>query len=126
MNLAHVDLWLDRAADAMADFRRAQPLLEQQAKLHPNDPVVQSKLGLVYVHLQDQAHGFSHLQAALALAPKDSEAMGALAEAYETLGDRRKAIAWLRKAISAGESRENIRRDATLHRVLEDPSFEPR
>jgi eukaryotic-like serine/threonine-protein kinase len=126
LNLVHAYAWLNRSADAEACYRRALPLLEQQATLHPDNPTIQSKLGLTYVHLKDRARGFSHLEAAVALAPKDGVPMADTAEAYEVTGDRPNALAWLHKALAAGETAENIQNDPVLHRVMADPTLRPR
>lgn len=125
-NLARTYLWLGRTADAQAAFGRALPLVEREGELHPADPTVQARLGLAYVRTRDRSRAFSHLRAAGALAPKDPEVLSAMAEAYESVGDRRNAIVWLRNAVAAGQSMENLKNDPVLHRVVEDPSFQPK
>jgi len=122
-NLARAYLWLGRPADAQAAYRRALPLTEREVGLHPADPGLQARLGLAYIRDQDRTRAFSHVRAALALAPKDPEVISAMAEVYETVGERRDAIVWLRNAVAAGQLLDNLKNDPVLHRVVEDPDF---
>jgi serine/threonine-protein kinase len=124
--LANAYLWLGRSTDAKDCYRRALPIIEKDASLHPTDAGLQARLGLAYIRNQDRTRASSHIRAALALAPKDPEVLSAMAEVYEIVGERREAIVWLRKAVAAGQSMDNLYNDTVLHKVVEDPTFSPK
>jgi len=123
INLANAYTWLDRTNDAVADFRRALPLLEDTVKLHPQDPTIQSSLGIVYAKLQEPSKAITHLETAVALAPTDGAVLARMAEAYESLGDRPKALGWISKAIANGQTIDDLRDDPGVRKILDDPSF---
>ena len=123
INLANAYTWLDKNTDALADFRRALPLLEEAVQLHPQDPNIQSSLGIVYGKLQEPSRAIAHLETAVALAPTDGEVLARMGEAYESLGDRPKALGWLAKAVANGQTLESLREDPGVRKVLDDPNF---
>ncbi|HTA69377.1 MAG TPA: protein kinase [Bryobacteraceae bacterium] len=124
INLANADTWLDKTNDALAAFRRALPLLEDAVKLHPQDPTIQSSLGIVYAKLQEPSQAIAHLETAVALAPTDGAVLARMAEAYESLGDRPKALGWISKAIANGQTIDDLRDDPGVRKILDDPNFQ--
>jgi Flp pilus assembly protein TadD len=116
-------LWLGRAAGAQTCYRRALPLIAQEAARHPSDADLQARLGLAYVRNQERARTFSNARAARALAHQDPRVISAMAEIYESIVERRDAIVWLRKAVAAGQSAENLKNDPILHRNAGRPEF---
>ncbi len=123
INLANAYTWLDRTNDAVADFRHALPLLEDAVKLHPQDPTIQSSLGIVYAKLQEPSKAITHLETAVALAPTDGAVLARMAEAYESMGDRPKALEWISKAIANGQTIDDLRDDPGVRKILDDPNF---
>jgi serine/threonine protein kinase/tetratricopeptide (TPR) repeat protein len=125
INLANAYTWLVKANDAAEGFRRALPLLEDAVKLHPQDPTIQSSLGIVYAKLQEPSKAIAHLETAVALAPMDGAVLARMAEAYESLGDRPKALGWIYKAIANGQAIDDLRDDPGVRKILDDPNFRP-
>ncbi len=123
INLANAYFWLNKSNDAAADFRRALPLLEDAVKLHPQDPTIQSSIGIVYAKLQEPSKAIAHLETAVALAPTDGAVLARMAEAYESLGDRQKALGWISKALANGQTIDDIRDDPGVRNILNDPNF---
>lgn len=123
INLANAYFWLNKSNDAAADFRRALPLLEDAVKLHPQDPTIQSSIGIVYAKLQEPSKAIAHLETAVALAPTDGAVLARMAEAYESLGDRPKALGWLSKALANGQTIDDLRDDPGVRNILDDPNF---
>ena len=66
-----------------------------------------------------------HLEASLALAPKDPNVLERAAGTYEAIGDRVRAIDFLTRAVSAGDSMEDVKRNPELRAVVADPNFKP-
>jgi serine/threonine-protein kinase len=124
-NLELADLWLGRDDEAVAARRRELPLLEETAKLRPQDAGVQSSLGLLYAQLGQRDKANPRLQTAAALAPKDSSVMSSIGEAYEALGERGKAIEWIAKALETGYSFDTLKQSPGVRAILTDPNFKP-
>lgn len=95
--------------------------LEVDVKLKPRDADAQSTLAIVYAHdgLRDKA--VRHVQTALALAPTDPAVLSNIADAYESLGQRREALAYLNQAFRKGLTREDAEGDPWLQAVVKEP-----
>ncbi len=92
-------------------------------KLSPQDATLQSALGVLYAKLQDRSNALTHLDTAVALSPKDSSVLARAAKAYETLGERPKALEWTAKALANGYALDSLKNDPVLHKLLDDPRF---
>ncbi len=123
MNIASAERWLGHGQKVMDAYARALPLVQDLATRQPQDPLIQSTLGLLYARFQQRDKAIPRLEAGVALAPKDPGVLERTAGAYEALGDRRAAIQWLARAIKAGGVIEQIEHNPELRAVLADPNF---
>jgi eukaryotic-like serine/threonine-protein kinase len=123
LNLALANRLLDRTDQVKAANERALPLLEETAKVRPQDATVQSALGLLYANLGKPEQAIPRMEAALALAPEDASVMERVGEAYEALGDRRKAIDLVTNSLKAGYSFESLKQSPGVRALLTDPNF---
>jgi serine/threonine-protein kinase len=64
-----------------------------------------------------------NIQEALKSKPNDNEFLFRAAQIYALAGDRTKALAYVRRAVQEGYSREELRRDLTLSILKDDPQF---
>ncbi len=71
----------------LADLQRAREVLEEAIRLDPGQPMAHVARGLLMNELDRYAEARESLEAALRLAPDDLDALAALAEAEEGLGD---------------------------------------
>jgi len=62
------------------------------------------------------------MRTALALSPNDPRVLDLGADTYEKLGDRKKAVELLVKAIRAGYTKEQLIADPELQDALSDPA----
>jgi len=69
----------------------------------------------------DQA--LSDIQEVLKAKPNDNELLFRAAQIYALAGHRGEALAYLRRAVQEGYSREELRRDLTLSILKDDPQF---
>ncbi len=81
----------------MAD-KQADALLDELKK-KPNDPDVLTKLGDLYVAVQQPNKGQEYYQQALSVRPSDPNALTQLATSYYYQGDADKAIVTLQRAL---------------------------
>jgi serine/threonine-protein kinase len=122
-NLLQCYRWLNqpqKAADAAA---RTTQLLESLVRSKPQDPEVQSALGMLYAAQKQPDKAVPHIEAALALGPKDNRVLGDAGEAYESMGNRTLALRYLQESLKAGETLDGLRSRPSLQTVLNDPSF---
>ncbi|HEY0703936.1 MAG TPA: protein kinase [Candidatus Acidoferrales bacterium] len=115
--------WLgqkDKAANAAA---RTTSLLEALVQSKPQDPEIQSALGLLYAMQKNRDKAAPRIEAALALGPQDERVLEDAGEAYERLGDRPRALRYLQESIKAGGSVEGLSARPGLQEVLKDTSF---
>jgi len=125
MNLGLARRWLGQDEGAIQAYTRSLPLLEDMAKRQPQDPSTQSALGGVYARLHQPDKARPRLEAALALAPKDTSVLERAAGANEVMGDRAQAIAFATRALEAGSTLEDLQQNPELRGVLADPRFKP-
>jgi eukaryotic-like serine/threonine-protein kinase len=104
---------------------KEQALLEQAAQSSPRDAAVQYNLGAIYARKKQTEKALSCAQASMALAPDDPSALAGVGEIYERLGDRKKALESIEKALEKGYSLQALKDDPTFQSLLSDPKFRP-
>jgi tetratricopeptide (TPR) repeat protein len=99
-------------------------LLEKTAQLKSEDASVQSELGLLYSQLRLRDKAVPHLEAALALSPNTGRILADVGEAYENLGERRKALRYIGQALQNGWTLDDLQRNPDLRSLLLDNRFQ--
>ena len=122
-NLLAAYQWLKDDEKARPVRAKTQSLLEEYAALNSQEASVQSTLGSFYAedHLREKA--LAHADAALALAPTDAWVLADLAETYEHLGDRKRAIQYAHDSLKNGYTLTDLQRRPGLLGLLADPGF---
>jgi serine/threonine protein kinase/tetratricopeptide (TPR) repeat protein len=123
MNLLLNERWLKDEANASQTREKAQSLLEAFLSEHPQDATAQSWLAV----LQSEAHlrkkSQEHLEAALAISPNDPLVLANVAETYENLGDRARALDYASASLKSGFMMSDLQSRPGLEQVLSDKSF---
>ena len=122
-NLVLAYEWLKDKDNAEAARKRMLALLEQTAKMKPDDAAAQARLAAVYAHYGLGQQAESRIQTALALAPDDAGVLVDVATAYELLGKRSQAISEMQKAVQKGFALDQLRGDPELTALLSDSKF---
>jgi eukaryotic-like serine/threonine-protein kinase len=112
------DAGLARARD------KELPLLEQAAQSNPRDAGIQSRLALLYAQEKLREKALARVQTSLALAPDDPDVLENVGEAYETVGDRGRAIQYIEKSLQKGYSLEALKNTPGLKSLLSDPNLQ--
>jgi tetratricopeptide (TPR) repeat protein len=121
-NLAYVLSWsAPDSAEADEAFAKAIELAEKARRQDPRDAWVNSDLALYYAKTGQPGLARQRLETAVALAPDTGEILAAAAEAWEVMGERDNAIDLARQALAAGYTQQQLRRNAELAELVEDP-----
>jgi predicted Zn-dependent protease len=103
-----------------------QQLLERYVFVNSQDGPAQSTLGTLYAHDKLREQALTHSKAALALAPKNPTVLADIAQTYDDLGDRKRAIQYAKESLKNGYTLTDLQRQPALQQLLADPSFRPR
>ncbi len=123
-NLADALYWMPgQRTEATAAYRNASLLSRSQLEVNPRDATTMAYLAEYSAKLDDSKEALNNIRLALTLAPDDPDVMVRAALVYYHLGDRNTALAWLRKAVEAGESRQNIRDTPDFSGLGDDADF---
>jgi tetratricopeptide (TPR) repeat protein len=108
---------------AAAAYRKAIELGEQARAKSPQNPELLIALADYYASLKNPNQSLVLIRQALALAPDDSSIEYVAGAAYETLGQRSKAIPLIARAVARGERVYEFKRNPQLAGLRSDPSF---
>lgn len=125
-NLQLAYTWLKDEEKIPPVRARTLSLLEQYALLNPREAPVQSMLSMLYAEDKQREKALSHATAALALAPKDAGILADIAETYDEIGDRQRAIRYVQGSLKNGYTLTDLQQRPVLLGLLADPSFRPR
>jgi serine/threonine-protein kinase len=109
---------------ARAAYDQTAKLAMEQLRVNPHDPTVLIRLADAYSMLDQPQRAREVLQRALALAPESVDNMFQAAAIYEQLGDRKRALEWVAKAIKGGYSRDLIEKTPSLAQLRLDKRFQ--
>jgi tetratricopeptide (TPR) repeat protein len=123
-NLASMYLWTPGSeAKARAAYARCAALGEDARKVNARDPSLFARLATCYAHLGEA----DKARAAAADAEKAGTLTGnirlMLAQAFEQLGDRAQALAYVKAAMASGVSREEVESTRSLDALRKDPAY---
>ncbi len=125
-NLQLAFTWLKDDEKARAARSKTLSLLEQYALLNSQEASVQSMLSTYYAEDKLREKALAHANAALALAPKDPGVLADVAETYNDLGDRKRAMQYAQDSLKNGYTLTDLQQRPYLLGLLADPSFRPR
>lgn len=120
-NLANAYRWVPGMEDkSKPALQKAIHLAEEIAKQTPNDELVHSDLSLYYARAGDRQKAEMRIQSTLALAPENAGVLASSGEAYETLGERKKAVDLLNRALKLGLPPVELRRNPAFKKLIQD------
>jgi serine/threonine-protein kinase len=123
-NLAAAYKESNEAEKAWTAFDQTAKLAEEQLRVNPRDPTVLIRLSDAYSMLDRPQRAREVLQRALTLTPESVDNMFQAAVIYEQLGDRKRALDWIEKAIKGGYSRDLIEKTPSLAQLRLDTRFQ--
>jgi eukaryotic-like serine/threonine-protein kinase len=123
LNLGLAYEWLNREADAAIAYEHQLDCLKELEKIKPDDAEVQAELGLLHSRKKLRRETLMYVEAALARAPKDPGVLASVAEAYEYLGERDRALDLVQQALANGWALEQLENDPGQRALVRDPRF---
>ena len=122
-NLLIAYQWLKDEDNIRVARDKARSAIEQELLVTPQNAQAHSLLGTYYAeeNLRDKALSQAHT--AFALEPKDGNVLANIAEIYETIGDRKRAIEYARDSLANGNDLIGLQTQPGLQGVLADPNF---
>jgi eukaryotic-like serine/threonine-protein kinase len=125
-NLQQAYIWLKDEEKMRPARARTLNLLEQYAALNSQEAPVLSMLSTYYAEDRLREKAVATANAALRIAPKDPWVLADIAETYDRLGDRRRAIQYVQQSLKNGYTLSDLQRRPALLGLLADPNFSPR
>jgi eukaryotic-like serine/threonine-protein kinase len=122
-NLLLAYQWLNDRENEQVTRTKTIGLLENFAALNLQSATVQSNLGTFYAEDKLREKALARVDSALALAPNDSGVLADVAETYEDLGDRKRALQFSQQSLRNGGTLADLQRRRALQALLADPSF---
>jgi len=122
-NLLLAYQWLKDSENIRIVRAKTVALLEEYAAVNPQEAPVQSALSTFYAEDKLRVKALARVDSALALAPKDPAVLADVAETYEVLGDRKRALQFAQQSLKNGSTMDDLHRRLALHGLLADPSF---
>lgn len=124
-NLAYVYSWMNGMdPQTVETFEHAIQLAEAAIPTNPRDPFVYSDLALYYAKTGQPELALQRVETAITLSPDAGEILVAAAEAYETLGQRDKAVDMALRSLELGFPRHQLQRNRELSNLLTDPRMQ--
>jgi eukaryotic-like serine/threonine-protein kinase len=115
--------WLKQPEKAAEARRREIPLLEQTIQEHPRDGEAFAQIANLWAEEREREKALANLRTALALEPTNPQVLDMAADVYESIGDRKQAIAYVEKALRAGLTKDALLNDPELQEALKDPAM---
>jgi serine/threonine protein kinase/tetratricopeptide (TPR) repeat protein len=125
-NLTNAYLWLGDDKNVQVTRPKALKVLEEYAVANSQDALVQADLSTFYAEDKKREKALARAESALALAPKDPAVLAGVADTYEILGDRKRALSYAQESLKNGASLADLQLHYSLQNLVTDPSFSPR
>ena len=117
--------WLNQKDKVVAARERELVLLEEMAKLKPQDANLQVGLGVLYAKKNLPDRAIPRLQSALALAPDDPGVLISVGDIYEVLGNANWPLSSWKKESRKDSPRRVWRTTPTRKHCYPIPIFRP-
>ena len=121
--LAYSFMYGDQTDRAKETFRRAVELAEAGLLRAPDDLWIRTDLADYYAMLGERERGLSLLETVAEAIPDDPQLVGWIAEAFEDLDEREKALEWVAKSFDAGLTPSRFEGRPTLRDLVADERY---
>lgn len=105
-------------------FRRAVELAKDVLASHPDDLWTMTELAGYYAMLDQTEHGLELLDRVVNLHTVEPQLMAQIAETFEDLGDRERALGWVARAFAMGIEPSRFEIRPTLRELVADERYQ--
>jgi Tfp pilus assembly protein PilF len=123
VNLAASYHWGGRRDQALQVYSDAVAVGEARVEDDAEDLVLLTRLASCHAMIGNHERALALLAAVAAREPAQARVAGMIAEAYEDLGERERALEWIGRALGMGLGFDWIEERPSLSRLVEDPRF---
>jgi len=123
-NLAGAYHWGGRRSEGAAAYRHAIEVCEARLGETPEDPWLMANLAGYHGMVGQREAGLELLERVIQGEIHDVQLMGAIAESFEDLGERDRALHWLERALKDGQSIEWVEQAPSLADLRTDPRYQ--
>jgi serine/threonine-protein kinase len=124
-NLGDARYWDPKSrARAGEAYRKALTLGEESLQLNPRDTTLLGWMTYYHAMLDEEEAVRNCMQLALAEDPQDPELFFNLAQSFCRLGDKDKALHWLKKAMAAGQPLETVKNTPLFDELRNSREFQ--
>lgn len=124
-NLASAYYWSPgKRNQSFPVYERALELAEVQNEINPSNPDVIINMAGYEARLGNDNQARIYVRQALEYAPENATIMYLAGSAYEQIGDRSKALSWIKSALDVGYSKSDIVNQPELQELIRDPRFQ--
>lgn len=122
-NLGAALYWSGDAQKARAAHQRAGEMIEELLEVNPKEPFLLASLGLMKALTGRHLESSELVEQAVSLAPEGVEVLIVGAEAFESIGERERAVDFVTRALKLGYPFENLEQNPTFSRLLAGNEF---
>ena len=122
-NLASAQHWGGEKDRARESYRWAIRLAEENLAENPGKAAVMADLAGYYGMIGERDRGLELLELATKSDIRDAYVMGVVAESFEDLGDRNRAVQWIGTALASGLDIGWIERRPSLNSLRDDSRY---
>jgi len=122
-NLRIAYQWLGDETNGRPVRKKTLNMLDDYIRDHSQDASAQSLLAKLYALDRQGDRALTRIDSALALAPSDINVLGDVAESYAVLGNRAKALEYVRKALAQGAKIDDLKDRPGLKELVAGADF---
>lgn len=122
-NLSDAYEWIGDREKANSARQTTLKLVERAIKLNPQDAEAHAVLATLLAKSGLKEKAVENIRTSLALSPNNPYVLCDVADAYELLGDRKRAISYLRQALHEGFPAQDLNGNPDFAGILADPLF---
>jgi serine/threonine protein kinase/tetratricopeptide (TPR) repeat protein len=115
--------WGGSPERAVPAFKKAVEIGERELVDSPDDPLILANVGGSYGMLGEVERGLPLVEKAALQELSDPQTMAAIAEAFEDLDERERAMQWILRALGAGLEPKWIERRPSMQDLRADPRY---
>jgi tetratricopeptide (TPR) repeat protein len=122
-NIATASYYSDQRDSALVYYKKAIEIGEEMRKVNPRDNILNSNLAGYYAQLNQTEKVYELLDYVISSDPKNLNVLFNIGDVFEQMGERKKALFWMEKAIKGGATLTKFKSNPGLKELIVDDRF---